>query len=82
MRLLIISLLISTFTITGYAQERKRTSAPRTQEIRFDGSDVDGTARTPDGAFLRPQRGVRFMPLYQVDHQFDREIKNSVEYLR
>ena len=82
MRLLFISMAIIMFAVSAISQEGQRRSAPRTQEVRFDGSDVEGTVRTPDGAFLRPQRGVRFMPLYQVDHQFDREIKSSVEYLR
>jgi hypothetical protein len=78
---LLILILITTFVTSTYAQTQTRTAA-RTQEVNFDGSEVDGKIRTPDGAYLNPQKGVRFMPLYKVDHQFDREIKSSVEFLR
>lgn len=54
----------------------------KTQEVNFDGTDIDGVARTPDGAYLHQKRGMDFLPLYKVRKQFDDEIKDSVEFLR
>lgn len=54
----------------------------KTQEVSFDGADVDGQVRSPDGAYLVQKRGVKFLPLYKVKKEFDKNIKDSVEYLR
>ncbi len=54
----------------------------KTQSVNFDGSDIDGMVRSPDGSYLLQKRGVGFMPLYQVKKQMDKNIKDSVESLR
>jgi hypothetical protein len=54
----------------------------KVQEVNFEGSEVDGQARNPDGAYLVQKRGVKFLPLYKVREQFDENIKDSVEYLK
>ena len=59
-----------------------RKSHGKTQEISFDGTDIDGQGRSPDGAYLLQKKGVKFMPIYKVQKHFDSEIKNSVDYLR
>lgn len=63
----------------SYAQGKK---AKKVQEVSFDGSDVDGEARRPDGAYLVQKKGVEFLPLYNIKSQFDQNIKESVDYLR
>lgn len=63
-------------------QANKKVTYRKTQEVNFDGSDIDGQVRTPDGAYLLQKRGVRFMPLYKVNNQFEKNILESVEYLR
>lgn len=60
----------------------KKVSYRKTQEVNFDGSDIDGQVRSPDGAYLLQKRGVHFMPLYKVNNQFEKNILESVEYLR
>ena len=54
----------------------------RIQEVNFDGSDVDGEARRPEGAYLVQKRGIDFEPLYNVRRQFDESIRDSVDHLR
>lgn len=61
---------------------KKKVSYRKTQEVNFDGADIDGQVRTPDGAYLLQKRGVHFMPLYKVNNQFEKNILDSVEYLR
>ena len=63
-------------------KKKKNVTYRKTQEVSFDGSDVEGTMRSPDGAYFLQKQGVKFMPLYKVNKQFDKHIKESVEYLR
>lgn len=63
------------------AGTKKKVEYRKTQEVSFDGSDIDGQVRSPDGAYLLQKRGVQFMPLYKVDNQFEKNILDSVEYL-
>jgi hypothetical protein len=74
-------LLVSLWPLQTFSAEKKKVFK-KTQEVSFDSQDVDGLARSPDGAYVNPKKGVKFMPLYKVDKMFDRDIKNSVEYLR
>lgn len=60
----------------------KKKSYKKTQEVNFEGSDVDGVVRSPDGAYLSQKKGMKFLPLYNVKSTFDKEIKSSVEYVR
>lgn len=75
----LILLLVMTTTSTVFA---KNTKFKKTQEVNFDGVDIDGTRRSPDGAYLLQKRGVKFMPLYRVNLQLEKNISDSVEYLR
>ena len=59
----------------------KKVKYLKTQEVNFDETNVDGTARNPDGAFVAQKRGVDFMPLYQVRRNFDDSIKESARYV-
>ncbi len=52
------------------------------QEITFSEMDVQGSARTPDGAYLVQRRGLRFLPLYEVKKDLDAKIRKSTSYLK
>ena len=60
----------------------KKVQYRKTQEHNFDETDIDGQVRSPDGAYLLQKRGVPFLPLYKVNNQFEKNILESVEYLR
>ena len=80
MRLLIAALtLITSFAA---AAGEKKVSYRKTQEVSFEEADIDGQVRSPEGAYLLQKRGVRFLPLYKVNNQFEKNILESVEYLR
>lgn len=51
------------------------------QEVNFSEMDVQGSARTPDGAYLVQRRGLRFLPLYEVKKDLDTKIRNSINYM-
>jgi len=74
-----ISLSIMFTTSTVFA---KKVKYRKTQEVNFDGSDVDGQVRNPDGAYLVQKRGIDFVPLYKVRKNFDDNIKDSVNSVK
>ena len=61
---------------------KKKVEFRKTQEVSFDGSDIDGQVRSPDGSYLLQKRGVQFLPLYKVNNKFEKNIMESVDYLR
>ncbi len=81
----LICLIIAFVAIAAQAQAKKgkkKVEYRKTQEVNFDAADIDGQVRSPDGAYLLQKRGVRFMPIYKVNNQFEKNILESVEYLR
>lgn len=54
----------------------------KVQEVSFGEMDLKGTVRNPDGAFLVQKKGIRFLPLYQVQKNFDHKIRESVQYMK
>lgn len=89
MKYLIAALVILAFS-SGLVQaedakksdSKKKVTMRKTQEVNFDETDIDGQVRSPDGAYLLQKRGVQFLPLYKVNNQFEKNILESVEYLR
>lgn len=74
--------LLPLLFIAVVAHGEKSKGHKKTQEVNFEGADIDGQVRNPDGAYLLQKKGVKFMPLYKVQKHFDEEIKSSVDYLR
>jgi len=81
-RLFVILLMGSSLAAWAGEKAEKKVNYRKTQEVNFDGSDIDGQVRSPDGAYLLQKRGVQFIPLYKVNNQFEKNILDSVEYLR
>lgn len=79
MRFILLLIVVLSFSLPVAA---KKVKFRKTQKINFDGTDIDGEARAPDGAYLHQRRGIDFLPLYKVRKQFDKDIKDSIEYLR
>lgn len=79
---LVLALIITSTFLAQTTVHAKGVKYKKTQEVSFDGVDVDGQVRNPDGAYLLQKRGVDFLPLYKVRSGFDENIKESIEYLR
>jgi hypothetical protein len=54
----------------------------KAKRIDFDGLDVDGEVRTPDGQYILQKSGVDFLPIYEVKTEMQNEIKKSIYFLR
>jgi ethanolamine utilization protein EutP (predicted NTPase) len=79
---IIAGLLMTLAGPSTVSADGKKVSYRKTQEVDFESQDIDGQVRSPDGAYLLQKRGVRFLPLYKVNNQFEKNILESVEYLR
>ena len=73
-----VILLVALLGFQANAQNKSKS----VQEVNFDGSQVDGKVRNPNGSYVVQKRGVDFVPLYKVKEHFDKSIKESVEYLK
>ena len=82
MRTLILVLLTLSIVFTTSTVFAKKVKYRKSQEVNFDGSDVDGQVRNPDGAYLVQKRGIDFVPLYKVRKNFDDSIKDSVNHVK
>lgn len=71
----VFSLLEST---TALAKQR---TVRKVQEVNFGDMNLKGTVRNPDGAYLVQKRGIKFMPLYDVQKDMDGRIRESALYL-
>lgn len=74
---LVVAVLFMSSTVLA-----KKVTYRKTQDVNFDGAEVDGAVRSPDGAYLVQKRGIDFAPLYKVRKNFDDNIKESIEYVK
>lgn len=69
------------FLVPQYTWAQKKVSR-KTQDINFAEMSLKGTVRNPEGAFLVQKRGIRFMPLYEVQKDMDSKIRESSEQVK
>jgi hypothetical protein len=62
--------------------QAKTKTIRKVQEVNFSELNLKGTIRNPDGAYLVQKRGIKFMPLYDVQKDVDAKIRESVQYVR
>ncbi|WP_374079401.1 hypothetical protein [Bdellovibrio bacteriovorus] len=74
---MIAFILLGTAT-TAIAKTR---TVRKVQEVNFGEMNLKGTIRNPDGAYLVQKRGIKFMPLYDVQKDMDGRIRESALYL-
>lgn len=77
MKAIILVLALSVLATPALAKKTYR----KVQDVNFDELSLTGTVRNPDGAYLVQKRGLRFLPLYEIQKDFDRKIRQSLEYM-
>jgi hypothetical protein len=82
MKRLIIILSILLIADKALAESHKKVKYRKTQEVNFDETNIDGVVRSPDGAYLLQKRGVKFLPLYKIDLELEKNVVGSVEYMK
>jgi hypothetical protein len=78
--LMVLSVTQLLFSV-AIAQSKKKIYRD-IQEVNFEEMNLKGTVRNPEGAFLVQKRGIKFMPLYDIQKDMDTKIRESVEYVR
>jgi len=76
-----LSLLILVFAF-GVSASAKTKNVRKVQEVNFSETSLKGTVRNPDGAFLVQKRGIKFMPLVDLQKDLDAKIRNTVDYVK
>ena len=76
--ILILSLIILFGSEPGFA---KSTKVRQTQEVNFSEMNLKGTIRNPDGAYLVQKKGLKFLPLYNVQKDLDHKIREASLYI-
>jgi len=78
---LVLTLVVTSFLFTTNAWAKTK-NVRKVQEVNFAELDLKGTIRNPDGAYLVQKRGIKFMPLHDVQRDMDTKIRDSVQYVR
>ncbi len=81
MKILMSLSLILFFSLSASAQSKKKT-VRKVQEVNFGEMSLKGTIRNPDGAFLVQKKGLKFLPLYDVQKDMDARIREASFYVR
>lgn len=71
--LMVIALLLSVSLVV----EAKKKTFRKVQEVNFSEMSLKGALRNPDGSYLVQKKGIKFLPLYDVQKNFDERIRAS-----
>jgi hypothetical protein len=75
-------LLICALLLQCPAFAQKKKTVRKVQEVNFAEMNLKGTFRNPDGAYLVQKRGIKFLPLYEVNKDMDARIRDSSFYVK
>lgn len=79
MKTLILGLIVILGCVSA---EAKSKVTRKVQEVNFGEMNLKGTIRNPDGAYLVQKKGIKFLPLYDIQKDMDGRIRESSLYLR
>ncbi|WP_413288024.1 hypothetical protein [Bdellovibrio sp. HCB337] len=79
MKTLIVGLIVVLGCVSA---EAKQKVTRKVQEVNFGEMNLKGTIRNPDGAYLVQKKGIKFLPLYDIQKDMDGRIRESSLYLR
>lgn len=69
------------FVIASNPAHAKKTEVRKVQEVNFSEMNLKGTIRNPDGAYLVQKKGLKFMPLHDVQKDMDGKIRETSLYI-
>lgn len=78
---LLFCLMLVLVSIPSFSQSKKKV-VRKVQEVNFSEMSIKGTIRNPDGAFLVQKKGIKFMPLVDVQKNMDKKIREASFYVR
>ncbi|MCM2354218.1 MAG: hypothetical protein NDI63_11440 [Pseudobdellovibrio sp.] len=78
---LTLGLILSFVPFVASAKGAKKTKTRDVQEVNFGEMNLKGTIRNPDGAYLVQKKGIKFMPLHDIQKDMDRRIRETSLYI-
>lgn len=75
---IMLSVLLSVLALSA---EAKTKVVRKVQEVNFQEASLKGTIRNPDGAYLVQKRGMKFLPLIDIQKDMDSKIRNAGVYV-
>jgi hypothetical protein len=77
------TLIVGLIVVFGLVNAEAKSKVTRkVQEVNFGEMNLKGTIRNPDGAYLVQKKGIKFLPLYDIQKDMDGRIRESSLYLR
>ena len=67
--------------VASVSAHAKKTEVRKVQEVNFSDMNLRGTIRNPDGAYLVQKKGLKFMPLHDVQKDLDQKIRETASYI-
>lgn len=80
----ILAFVLILFPFMASAKSTATTKKVKTrdiQEVNFGEMNLKGTIRNPDGAYLVQKKGIKFMPLHDIQKDMDKKIRETSLYL-
>lgn len=68
-------------TLLAINSNAKTSKVRSVQEVNFSEMNLKGTIRNPDGAYLVQKKGLKFMPLHDVQKDMDGKIRETSLYI-
>lgn len=81
MKKLISTSMIVFLTLVADIVLAKTKKTRDIQEVNFGEMNLKGTIRNPDGAYLVQKKGIKFMPLHEIQKDVDRKIRETSLYI-
>lgn len=78
---LLLGFVAMVISSPAFSQSKKKV-VRKVQEVNFSEMSIKGTIRNPDGAFLVQKKGIKFMPLVEVQKNMDKKIRDASFYVR
>lgn len=75
-----IILVVPCILLLANLSDAKNTKLRQLQEVNFSEMNLKGTIRNPDGAYLVQKKGLKFLPLYNIQKDFDFKIREASLY--
>jgi hypothetical protein len=70
-------LILTVISLPAFAKKTVR----QVQEVNFSDMNLKGTIRNPDGAYLVQKKGIKFMPLHDVQKDLDQKLRETSLYI-
>lgn len=79
--IIVTALVAISFVLLSEPAMAKKKKIRDVQEVNFSEMGLKGTVRNPDGAYLVQKKGIKFLPLHDVQKDVDKRIRETSLYI-